>query len=396
MQPKIIKTEAEYEQALSRIDELMAAVPDTDEGNEFELLVTLVELYEEKLYPINLPDAVSAIRFRMDQQGIKQKDLIPFIGSKSKVSEILSGKRELNLNMIRNLHAGLDIPLEVLLQKPKAELPEILEGIEWGNFPLTEILKRKWISFKGTLPEAKEHAEEILSTWAAPLGRGTLQPALLRQHIRGRNNSSPYSLAAWRVRVSLLAQEQNIPTYKPGSIDTEFVSDLVKLSYLDNGVLLAKEFLMKTGIHFVAEPHLTGTHLDGAVMFLPDGSPLVAMTLRHDRLDNFWFTLCHELAHLALHLGHDDWDLIYDDLDNHEGNNIEDEADQWATEALISNKKWQASGLTVNCSATEILAFAEKYRIHPAIPAGRIRREQRNYKKFARLIGNGEVRKVLL
>ena len=74
MQPKIIKNEVEYEQALSRIDELMDAVPDTDEGNAFELLVTLVELYEEKMYPINQPDAVSAIRFRMEQQGLKQKD----------------------------------------------------------------------------------------------------------------------------------------------------------------------------------------------------------------------------------------------------------------------------------------------------------------------------------
>jgi len=77
-----------------------------------------------------------------------------------------------------------------------------------------------------------------------------------------------------------------------------FMRDLVCLSYLDNGPLLAREFLRKSGIHFVLEQHLPHTHLDGAAIRLPDSSPLVALTVRHDRLDNFWFTLCHELAYI--------------------------------------------------------------------------------------------------
>ncbi len=143
MQAKLIKTEIEYDLALSRIDELMDALPGTREGDELELLATLVELYEEKKYPIDLPDAVSAIRFRMEQQDLKQKDLVPFIGSKSKVSEVLSGQRPLSLSMIRGLHAGLGIPVEVLLQEPAARLPEIPAGMEWREFPLAEILQQK-------------------------------------------------------------------------------------------------------------------------------------------------------------------------------------------------------------------------------------------------------------
>jgi len=137
MQAKIVKTEAEYNQTLSRIDDLMGALPDTAEGDELELLVTLVEMYEEKAYPIDLPDAVGAIKFRMDQQNLKQKDLIQYIGSKSKVSEVLSGKRQLSLSMIRKLHAGLGIPAGVLLQEPDCQrppdgiLPEIPEGLDW-------------------------------------------------------------------------------------------------------------------------------------------------------------------------------------------------------------------------------------------------------------------------
>jgi len=393
MQPKIIKTDTQYEQALTRIDELMDALPGTDEGDELELLVTLVELYEGEKYAIKLPDAVSAIKFRMEQKGLKQKDLLPFIGSKSKVSEVLSGKRPLSLKMIRNLHAGLGIPVDVLLQEPEAKLPEIPDGLQWAKFPLSEMLNRQWVNFSGTLQEAKEHAEELLSVWAAPLGNNALQPVLLRQHLRGRNNG-PYSLAAWRIRVSLQAMEQSIPSYKPGRIDVDFMRDLVKLSYFDNGPLLAKEFLMKNGIHFVVEPHLKGTYLDGAVMRLSDGSPLIALTLRYDRLDNFWFTLCHELAHLALHLNQDDWELFFDDLECMEQNSVEKEADTWARDVLIPAEQWKSSGLTGKCSATAVITFAEQQRIHSAIPAGRIRREQKNYRLFPRLIGNREVRQL--
>lgn len=147
---------------------------------------------------------------------------------------------------------------------------------------------------------------------------------------------------------------------------------------------------------FIVEPHLPTTHLDGAVMLLPSGAPVVALTLRYDRLDNFWFTLCHELAHLALHLGHDEWELFYDDLESQEENEVEGEADRWAAEALIPGTEWGSSGLAAGSSAADVISFAEKQRIHPAIPAGRIRRENKNYKIFQKIIGNGKVRELLL
>ena len=119
---KIIKNEQDYEAALSRIDELMAADPDTPEGDELELVATLVELYEKKAHPIELPDPIEAIKFRMDQMGLKQKDLIPFIGSRSKVSEVLSRQRSLSISMIRKLHEGLGIPADVLLKEPEGQM----------------------------------------------------------------------------------------------------------------------------------------------------------------------------------------------------------------------------------------------------------------------------------
>jgi len=124
MKPKIIKNDTDYQAALAYLETLMDAQPGTPEEEELELFAMLIETYEQTIFPIDLPDPVSAIEFRMEQQGLKRKDLEPYIGSQSKVSEVLSGKRALSMAMIRALHAGLDIPLEVLLQKPGKSLPQ--------------------------------------------------------------------------------------------------------------------------------------------------------------------------------------------------------------------------------------------------------------------------------
>lgn len=115
-----IKTEADYDATLKRIDTLMNLDPDigSTEGDELEVLVMLVEKYEEKHWAISTPDPIEAIKYRMEEMGLKQKDLVPLIGSKSKVSELLNHKINLSLSMISNLSSTLHIPLEVLISKP--------------------------------------------------------------------------------------------------------------------------------------------------------------------------------------------------------------------------------------------------------------------------------------
>ncbi|VGO15204.1 Antitoxin HigA [Pontiella desulfatans] len=115
MKPKVIKTEEEYDEAQSRIEVLMGMEKTPEVVAELELFATLVEVSEDRVYPMPAPDPIAAIRFRMEQQALKQKDLIPYVGSKSKVSEVLSGKRSLSISMIRKIHEGLGIPVEVLL-----------------------------------------------------------------------------------------------------------------------------------------------------------------------------------------------------------------------------------------------------------------------------------------
>ena len=119
MEMKILKTEEDYNLALQRIEAIFDAKPNTVEGDEFELLSLLIDKYEEEHYAIDLPHPIEAIKFRMDQMGLKQKDLVVCFGDKSKVSDVLNLKRKLNLNYIRNLHQKLHIPLDALISDYK-------------------------------------------------------------------------------------------------------------------------------------------------------------------------------------------------------------------------------------------------------------------------------------
>lgn len=117
MVKKVIKTDNEYQAALNRLEEIFDSKKDSKNADELELLSLLIEKYEDEVSPIDLPDPIEAIKFRMDQLGYKQKDLAKAIGLKSRVSEILNKKRKLTLDMIRKLHDTLGIPTEVLIKE---------------------------------------------------------------------------------------------------------------------------------------------------------------------------------------------------------------------------------------------------------------------------------------
>ena len=117
MHIKPIKTVEDHKIALARIEQLWEAEPNTPEGDELEVLATLVHAFEEEHYPIEAPDAVEAIKFRMEQQGLEDVDLVPFLGQRSRVTEVLNRKRGLSMAMVRKLHKGLHIPLDCLVKE---------------------------------------------------------------------------------------------------------------------------------------------------------------------------------------------------------------------------------------------------------------------------------------
>lgn len=118
MEIKPIKTDVDYRAALKEAESLMSAEPNTSEGEKLDILVTLIEAYEHKHFPLDLPDPIEAIKFEMEQKGLTVKDLEPMIGKSNRVYEVLNRKRSLTLPMIRKLHQELGIPAESLIKQP--------------------------------------------------------------------------------------------------------------------------------------------------------------------------------------------------------------------------------------------------------------------------------------
>jgi HTH-type transcriptional regulator/antitoxin HigA len=397
MEPRVIKTREQYEQALAVVEDLMGRTiePGSSDGERLELFALLVEKYEKEHFDIGLPDPIEAIRFRMDQQGLTQRDLVPYLGSRSKVSEVLARKRPLTLAMIRALVARLGIPADVLLQDSQATLPEPL-AIEPTKFPLRQMAALGY--FSRPFKDLRGEAEELLREFFSRTGTPSMVNALCRRsrNLRSGKRMDHVALLAWCTRVLERAMSQNVSKkYVPGSIDAEFLVQVARQSWSEQGPLLAKEFLAKNGIALVIEPHLPKTHLDGAAMLAADGRPVIGMTLRHDRLDNFWFTLLHELAHVMRHL-HEAGDSFVDDLDLQETDDPREiEADETAQGALIpSVANWGASRARQERSTEAIQEFAAKWRIHPAIVAGRIRHDFGKYQILNQLVGTRAVRRL--
>lgn len=399
---RAIRSETDYEAALARIDELMDADRDTPEGEELDVLTDLVELYEARHVPMGYPTPLAAIRFRMEQDGLSPRDLVPYMGSRAKVSEVLAGKRALTMQMARALHANFGIPADVLLQQPGGELPSALEGIEWQRFPLAEMAKRGWIAKRRNM---SAHAEDIVRDLIRRAGgEDALPAAFYRKNDWARVNAKtdPYSLKAWCWEVLALANARRLPvTYKPGTVDLAFLRKVSKLSWSQDGPRLAQEFLANHGIHLIYLEHLPRTHLDGAALQLADGTPVIGLTLRYDRLDNFWFCLLHELAHIGRHMDRTHNEAFVDDLSLRNMKGVrrdpkEDEADEWAENGLIPADVWNTSSVRDNPSPLGVMELAQRLGIHPAIIAGRIRHETQNYRLLSHFVGTGAVRKQFL
>lgn len=395
-QARVIKTENQYHSYLSEVQSLLLADPKvgSEDSERLELLTVLLENYEDQKYPIEAPDPIAAIKFRMQEKGLKQTDLVPHFGTRSRVSEVLSGKRPLTLQMIRALSVGLGISAETLISVPEKD-DRANQEIDWSRFPAKEMVARGWIQ-KAT-GRTKRTIEEQVQEFVAQIG-WQLGDAAFKRSISGEafSPTTKYSLYAWLSRVIQKARERkpNINTYDESALSTKVLKELAQLSWFEEGPKLAIEHLEKIGICVVIEPHLKGTMLDGAALKDVDGTPVIGLTIRHDRLDNFWFTLLHEVVHIWKHVGEDD--TFMDDLDSSASTDKrEAEANRLAREALIPRVVWKRSDAYLSPSKETIDSLSRELRVNPAVIAGRIRREKGNYRLFTDLVGHGEVGKVL-
>lgn len=396
MDIKVIRNAQDHALALAEVEKLidLDPAPGTPAGEELALLALVIQEYEATEYPSTLPDPIDAIRFRMEQAGLSQRDLVPYFGSRSKVSEVLAGKRPLTLAMIRALHTGLGIPATVLLQDRDPALLDEEKDVEWERFPLKEMVARGWI--RATAKEIRESAEDLVRELFTPLGGVAALAAHYRknEHIRSARGMDEYALHAWCARV-LVKVNENPPrgSYVPGSVTPELMRKVAQLSRSETGPLEAQEFLSERGIAVVIEPHLPQTYLDGAAMMALNGTPVIGLTIRHDRLDNFWFCLEHELVHVGRHVNEPHTRFV-DDLEvGDEGDPREAEADAVAGEALIPDAAWRESPASVLRSADAALHLADQLQIHVAIVAGRMQHSANNYRILHQLVGRGGVRR---
>ena len=208
-----------------------------------------------------------------------------------------------------------------------------------------------------------------------------------------------FALRAWCWQVMAAAQE-NPPAaaYRPGTVSPEFLRALASLSASRRGPRRVRDFLADNGIGFQFVRHLPRTHLDGAAIQLHDGRPVIGVTLRYDRIDNFWYTLMHELAHVGRHMDHNRGSSFVDDLtlrtvDGTREDPREIQADEWAEEALIPRALWDTSAVREHPTPMTVMHLATALQVHPAIVAGRIRYERRNYRLLSQFVGTGEVRR---
>lgn len=374
-----IRSDGDYEKALKRAEALMETST-SDERDELEILQALIEQWERRQYSWEAPTPVEAIKFRMKQQNLKPRDLESYLGSRARVSEVLSGTRSLTIDMIRALHRHLEIPADVLLGAP-AQLPKDRSA------PSPAAL-RTLRTFR--LMKTKEDVGAFVRR-----AFGQASPIPLMRKTRTERTNAKTDLAAleaWCAAAIIKSQQVDVGPLRSG-LGMEEARELAALSCADDGPTQVGSKLAGWGIVFVALPHLPGTFLDGAAMCRTDKTPVIALTIRHDRVDNFWFTLLHEFCHVAKHLGKDA-PIIVDDLDVKGHDLIEHEADTFAQNALIPPSIWRLAN-SPEMTGDEIRAVAQKAKVHTSIVAGRWQRTFDDYRRFSKLLVRGEIRDQL-
>lgn len=345
--------------------------------------------------------------------GMSQRELAERMGLKEQQVQRYEQEnyRTANLNRLSEVVEALGATFEGIVTKAsRADIAQTRLSItqnqqfDVAKLPIREMIKRGWIGAGNLSPERSIGAEEIESArdFMMQALAGNHGRALHYQNVRVGSVVDRYALLAWKARVLDKASKMNLPSFSPSAIDTDFIRDLVQSSSFDDGPRRAAAALGQIGVALVFEKHLPGTHLDGAAMLLNREAPVIGMTIRFDRLDNFWFVLMHELGHIALHRNKGLDDGFYDEGESETNEPIEDEADTFAKGALIPENVWKSSFVRFTKSSEQIRIFASRHGVSPAIVAGRIRRERLNdegrygnYKIFSDLVGQGEVSRIL-
>ncbi len=260
--------------------------------------------------------------------------------------------------------------------------------IRWERFPIREMVKRKWF----VVAEDEDEIQATKRYFEIACDGPTLSAALHRKKVRSSATIDEYALLAWQAcilqRANLTIQNQDIPEFV---LDESWLPRLRVLTQRKDGPKKAINLLAEHGIVLVIEKHFNSTCLDGAAMLNDDGNPIIGLTLRQDRLDNFWFVLFHELGHVFLHLMSGQSYDFFDDDEASTTDTLERSANNFALDNLIKPSEWEECKSRHALSAEAIKVDAARLNIGASVIAGRIRKERGDYSLLSSLVGQSDV-----
>ncbi len=332
------------------------------------------------LIPARVPSPGRIIRRELEARGWTQKDLATITGRPEQmISQIVNARKQITPETALQLAAAFGTSVDFWLNlETNYQLHEACQTYDASEIqrksrlhsiaPVTELLRRGWITAQESLDSLEQAVCQFLDI-AYPS-----QTPHLAVNFHQSEAYTPEKAAqiAWVKRVEHLAREQEVTDFDRAQLEMA-LPDLLAFAASVEGVQHIPDFLQKLGVHFLIVPHLPGTYLDGAT-FVLDNHPVVALTLRHDRIDNFWFTLLHELAHIIA--GHEG--LYLDDLDQEAEEQAEIEANRLARDWLVDAEalKQFIAATSPYFSHTEIERFATTQNRHPGIIVGRLHHDE--------------------
>jgi HTH-type transcriptional regulator/antitoxin HigA len=390
---KPIRNNQDYETALAELHSLVDLDPalGSDDDAKIGVLSALIENYESSMLPDYQSDPIESIKLRLEQLGLKDKDLAPYLGSASRVSEVLAGKRPLTVSMIKNLEEGLDISASLLVGSAAEK-----KNKRWSLKTLKTMARRGYFGAENiNLAPEKILSMGLLRNIFNPTS--PLVPSLLRQsNYRDVSNVDRFHMDAWSMKVIEKGYQEittsNIGNFDSSKLDTNNIGKLFKLSSKPDGVTDIITELKKLGIIVVIEPELPNTKLDGATFFT-ENNPIIGLTLRLSRMDNYWFTLAHELSHVLLHNNSSNAAFFDRLFGNKEVvSKTEEEADNLAGELLIPSNEWKVSPLRYASTPILVKKFAEKIGVHESVVAGRIRHDTGNWIILSKTVNEVDVK----
>jgi HTH-type transcriptional regulator / antitoxin HigA len=357
----------------------------------------------KRLFPTSITDIGQTLIEARIAQNLSQRALAERLGMKEQQIQRYEQDRYLTANLNRiaevadalhlDLVAFFDSRVDTLLDKIA---PNLRAGFDAARLPIKEMKRRGWLD-RIRLPENLTGPLSDLDLAAAFVSRAVDSHALHRQHVRSGSKQDEYALLAWKAQLLSKAATIASGLDKVEPFDGQtIVGKLTSLSAKATGPLEAITLLREHGVILIIERHLPATHLDGAAMLLDGSIPVIGLTLRHDRLDNFWFTLLHELGHIFLHRDRGLKDGFFDEEGAPALDDLENEADDFAESAFVPNEVWKKSFVRFTRDPNQVIQFAKGHGISSAVVAGRIRRERNDYTIFNDLMGSGSLKKLML